>query len=1297
MDLHIRPWFPFISSLLLFCPVSVLAQTGGLSLSEGSAPSGGTAVVNLSLSGASSPAGLQWTLTYAATDISNVSMTAGPVLTAAGKSLACAAAPGAYTCLAVGLNTTAISDGVVATANVTVTLASGNTNVGVSNTLGALPSGDSVTVNGTGNSITVTPTINLSSLGCSSTSIVPPGSVNCTVTLSAAAPAGGTTVILSSSAGSLTVPDSVTVAAGSTSTSFTAAAALVTTNQSASITATLSGSSRTANVMLTPTAAPPVLTTSVACSPSSLAPGDSTTCTVILSGPAPSGGSAVTLISSSSALTVPASLTVPAASTSASFTATESSVTAAEGAAVTASLGTSLLANTVMLNPAGGPAVLKVGPGQTYSRPCEALTAAADGATVQIDAGTSYSGDVCAVLANNLTIRGVNGRPKIDAAGLNAAGKGTWVFEGNNITVDTMELTGATSPSPNNNGAGIRMEGQNLTVLSSYIHDNQEGVLVNTDPSSQILIQSTEFNHNGFGDGLTHNIHVLSAARLTVQYSYSHNGNAGHLLETGAAENYVLYNRLTSEDGTTSVLLNINNGGRSFVLGNLVEKGLNDQAGGMLGYLLGGPNANNPSTELYVANNTFVNDQAGATHFLDISAADPTAAVVTNNIFCGPGTISTQNSSVLNTNLTSNPLFVNQGAYDYHLTSASPAINTGSPSTSAGGVSLTPVYEHLDSACAEARNPVGTIDIGAYEFGGAGTALPCAQSLSSINLNPSVVTGGTSTTANTVTLGNPAPSTGASVMLTSSNPSVASVPATVALPEGATSTFFTITTSSVTSSAIVVISSTYAGTTQTATLNVVAPVTVSSLQCSPTSLSPGAASTCTITLSAAAPAGGVSVAVSDNSAMLTTPASMGVAAGATSATFSATAGTISNGQAVTVTASLNGVSQNVTLNLIPPVSMSSLACSPASLGPNSSSTCTVTLSNTAPTGGANVTLASTNLTLTVPASVTVAAAATSATFSATTATISSDQSATVTATYNSSSANTTVSLVASVLVSSLACNPASLGPNSSSTCTITLTKAAPAGGAIVTLSDTSSAFTVPASVTAAAAATSVSFKATTAAISGDQNTTTTATYNGSSANTIVSLVAPVLVSSLACNPASLASGATSTCTVTLTKAASSGGTSVALSDDNSLLTTPSSVKVAKGSTSATFTATAGTIVTNQNATVSATLNSANKSVTIGLTAPATLSTLACNATSLTSNASATCTVTLATPALSGGVAVSLSDSSNLLNSPASVTVAPGSTSANFTVSARSIRRTSSATVTAKLGTISKSVTLQLAP
>lgn len=87
-----------------------------------------------------------------------------------------------------------------------------------------------------------------------------------------------------------------------------------------------------------------------------------------------------------------------------------------------------LLIFPVLLLAAAGSAcaaTLSVGPGKTYATPCRAFAAAKAGDLVEITGGVTYSGDVCAIYPSNLTIRGVNGRPRIDAAGKNALGKGT--------------------------------------------------------------------------------------------------------------------------------------------------------------------------------------------------------------------------------------------------------------------------------------------------------------------------------------------------------------------------------------------------------------------------------------------------------------------------------------------------------------------------------------------------------------------------------------------------------------------------------------------------------------------------------------------------------------------------------------------------------------------------------------------------------------------------------------------------------------------------------------------------------
>lgn len=473
------------------------------------------------------------------------------------------------------------------------------------------------------------------------------------------------------------------------------------------------------------------------------------------------------------------------------------------------------------------------------------------------------------------------------------------------------------------------------------------------------------------------------------------------------------------------------------------------------------------------------------------------------------------------------------------------------------------------------------------------------------------------------------------------------------------------------------------------TITVASSAIVSGLQCTPSSLTSAASSTCTVSLSQAAPAGGAAVAVSDNNTSLTVPASVTVAAGAASANFQATAKTISASGSATITATYGGASANATVSLVPPAttaSVSSLSCNPSSLGPNVTSTCTVTLSQAAPSGGASVVLSNSNSTLTVPASVIVAAAATSATFTVKTTTISSNSSAQITATYNSTSANTSVSLVAAVLVSSLSCSPSSLGPNASSTCTVTLSQAAPTGGASVALSNSNSTLTVPASVTVAAAATSATFTVKTTTIGSNSSATVTASYNGSSATATVNLVKSALVSSVSCNPTSLGPNSSASCTVTLSSAAPAGGANVALSDTSSRLSVPTSVTVSVNATSAQFTVHSTFFQRNQSDTITATYNSSSAKTTVSMVvstgskmvtantaegtrpsadsaeAASALSTLSCTPKVVAAGSQATCALSVTATATPGDVQIATSSQS--VKAP--VTVVPRANQARLT-------------------------------
>lgn len=387
------------------------------------------------------------------------------------------------------------------------------------------------------------------------------------------------------------------------------------------------------------------------------------------------------------------------------------------------------------LSPVAQAAILQVGPGKPFAAPCAAIAAAAAGDTIQIDSSITYVGDVCAWTTPNLTLQGVGGaRAHIDAGGLNSQGKGIWVISGANTTVENIEFSGATVPD--HNGAGIRQQADNLTVRNCYFHDNEEGILTDASLTSTITIEFTEFGFNGFGDGQSNNVYIGNIGTLIFRYNYSHHAKIGHLLKTRAAQNFILYNRLSDEaTGTSSYQIDIPNGGLSYVIGNVIEQGpLNDNST-FIAYLEEGTNPGNPNEQLFVINNTFANDASSGTFISPAVGAAP--VVIKNNIFSGPGTITNQASAVQANNFSGNAGFVNSAGYDYHLTSGSPAINAGADPGSNATFSLSPIFQYVHPACAEGRTLVGTIDIGAYEFNG-GTGIAPANGTCSTATGPLV-------------------------------------------------------------------------------------------------------------------------------------------------------------------------------------------------------------------------------------------------------------------------------------------------------------------------------------------------------------------------------------------------------------------------------------------------------------------------------------------------------------------------------------------------------------------------------
>jgi hypothetical protein len=209
-------------------------------------------------------------------------------------------------------------------------------------------------------------------------------------------------------------------------------------------------------------------------------------------------------------------------------------------------------------------------------------------------------------------------------------------------------------------------------------------------------------------------------------------------------------------------------------------------------------------------------------------------------------------------------------------------------------------------------------------------------------------------------------------------------------------------------------------------------VSVTAVSLAASTVAVGTAGQGTVTLSATAPAGGVTVSLAtSNAAVATVPASVAVAAGASTATFAITA--VAPGTAA-ITASMNGsTSQSPALTVTARATLAAISVASPSVVGGEAVNGTVTLSGAAPPGGAVVALSG-NDPLTLPASVTVLAGTTSATFSAFTRVVGGTMPSTITASYAGASVSVVVTITAPT---SATANFGVTGPTETETCNLT--------------------------------------------------------------------------------------------------------------------------------------------------------------------------------------------------------------------------------------------------------------------
>lgn len=370
--------------------------------------------------------------------------------------------------------------------------------------------------------------------------------------------------------------------------------------------------------------------------------------------------------------------------------------------------------------------VWPVGPGRPHTKPSQVAGLVADGDTVEIDAGL-YTADVCVWHASNLLLKGIgNGYVRLDAQGNGAQGKAIWVIAGNNTTVENIEFFGCAVPD--HNGAGIRQEGDNLTIRSCYFHDNEDGLLAGDRPESEILIEYSIFDHNGYGDGYTHNIYVNHVKKFTFRYSWTHRAVVGHELKSRAYETLIYCSRISNEDGSASREIDLPNGGKAYIIGNMIEQGVNGENSNIIGYGLEG--LSNPGPQaLFLINNTIWNQKTTGS-FLAFPNNLP-ACKAYNNLLLGAGAFFAANTVPATLDTMANLRFpdfadaqlTNVQQYNFTPFCTSSVVNAGVDPGIDGTQILLPQEAYMHPASAINRMIQGTApDVGAFEvFCGSST------------------------------------------------------------------------------------------------------------------------------------------------------------------------------------------------------------------------------------------------------------------------------------------------------------------------------------------------------------------------------------------------------------------------------------------------------------------------------------------------------------------------------------------------------------------------------------------------
>ena len=741
-------------------------------------------------------------------------------------------------------------------------------------------------LSGTGTSSNVAA---LSALTCTNGSVIGAGSDNCKVTLNTAAPSGGLAVALTSNNANVSVPSTVEIAAGAISASFTATVAAVTSAQSVTISASANGVSETFFVQL-----------------DAVAPGLNVSSTSLLFGSVAVNSVATQPLTLSSSGTE--SVTVDSATvTGAGFSVSGASfpLTLAPGQTAALSVNfdptvpgpaTGQLTLASDSQSSGSMVVTLSGTGTTASTPVlsglacasSSLTgAASDSCTVTLNSAAG-SGGVAVNLASN------NSAVTVPPTVTVAAGATSASFTAAVTAVSTTETVTLTA------SAGGVSETASLTLNAA--------VAALTASTTSVAFGNVNVNTTS-----THQVTLTSSGNVPVTISGATITGSGF-----SASGFSVPQTLNPQQ---SAVVNVQfDPTTSGAMTGVLTVSSNAASGGTITIALSGSGT--------IAILPQLSSLTCASGTLTGTATDACTVTLNGAAPTGGENVNLQSSSTAVT--VPATVLIAAGASSANFTATATSVTTATT------VTLTATTTNSSQTFAlqlGASVPTLAVSATTLSFGNVGVNSTAVQSLVLSS------TGTTYVTVNAATVsGNGFSASGASFPLTLSPKQTATL-----------TVQFDPTTAGAATGSLTLTSNSSTGTSTVIGLSGTGVPLLTGLTCASGSITGAGTDNCTVTLNAAAGAGGLAISLASNNSNVTVPATVTVPAGATSASFTANVASVTTTQTASLTASAGGVTETFALQLS--ASSGQLSVNPTSLSfgnvtVNTPTTQTVTLSTT---------------------------------------------------------------------------------------------------------------------------------------------------------------------------------------------------------------------------------------------------------------------------------------------------------------------------------------------------------------